>query len=394
MTATPAPAEFDVAVVGAGPAGSATARGLAQRGWRVGLIERTRFDAPRIGESLAPDIQPLIRDLGVWLDFQALSPLPSWGTRAVWGGEPQQHSHLFSPYRCGWHVDRRAFDEMLARGAVAAGASLLDGMTVRSSVHVDGRWRLRARETGSGENGSQTSVSSRVLVDATGRRASVGRWLGAQVMAFDRLVAVAAGLTGANAGEEGHLLVEAVSDGWWYSAPLPRSGEMDGAEMVAMVMTDADLCHRSRLASAGAWQASLRSAPATRTRLGRARRVSDPRVHTAHSQRLLRPPGGGTAPWLAVGDAALAVDPLSGSGVVRALRTARAAVDAVSSLLSRPAGWPDVLAAYEAERDEECTLSLIERAEYYAAEDRFDSPFWQRRRVLPSGPSEGSQVAS
>ena len=113
---------FDAAVVGAGPAGSATARWLALRGWRVALLERTRFEAPRIGESLAPNVQEPLRELGLWPEFLALAPLPSWGSRSLWGDAAQQsHSHLLNPYGCGWHVDRRAFDHMLAHAAVAAG---------------------------------------------------------------------------------------------------------------------------------------------------------------------------------------------------------------------------------------------------------------------------------
>ena len=65
---------FDAVVVGAGPAGSATARWLALRGWRVALLERTRFEAPRIGESLAPNVQEPLHALGLWSEFLALAP--------------------------------------------------------------------------------------------------------------------------------------------------------------------------------------------------------------------------------------------------------------------------------------------------------------------------------
>jgi hypothetical protein len=41
------------------------------------------------------------------------------------------------------------------------------------------------------------------------------------------------------------------------------------------------------------------------------------------------------------------------------------------------------LAEYEAECDKECTGYLIERTHYYAAEQRFETPFWQRRHGSP-----------
>ena len=381
MTADPEEGVFDAVVVGAGPAGSATARWLALRGWRVALLERTRFEAPRIGESLAPNVQEPLHDLGLWPEFLALAPLPSWGTRSLWGDDaPQSHSHLLNPYGCGWHVDRRAFDEMLAHAAAAAGATLFKGTALQRSVFREGRWWLHTTSGTVPEEAAEPTLCARVLIDATGRRAQVARALGAQRLLFDHLVGVAVQWTDVDAAEQGHLLVETAHEGWWYSAPLP--GRHEARPMIAMLMTDADLCGRLRLGAAERWQAVLQSTRATRQRLDAAHRVSAPRVHCAHSQRLRRDGASDAGPWLAVGDATLAVDPVSGSGVLRALRGARAAADTVSELLARPRAGQETLAAYEAERDQECTDYLLERAQYYAAEQRFDTPFWQRRQVL------------
>lgn len=373
---------FDVVVAGAGPAGSATARRLARAGLRVALVERSRFDVPRVGESLAPAVQPLLRDLGVWHEFLALQPLPSWGTRSLWGGaDAQSHSHLFSPYGCGWHVDRRAFDHLLAQAAASAGAQLLQGHTLRQCEAVGAAWRLQLLPTDT-PLATPAEITSCVLVDATGRRAQLARSLGAQRLQFDRLVGVAQRWVGASCEEAGHLLVEAAEPGWWYSAPLPAAPG-DTTAMVTMLMTDADLCAQARLSDATACRDRLHQAAATRARLGAARPEAGVQVHCAGSQRLRRPtPQADAAPWLAVGDAALAVDPVSGSGVLRALRTAQAAADTVCALLRHQGrrGWHELVAAYERARDDECTTYLLERSHYYAAEQRFDAPFWQRRR--------------
>ena len=123
-------------------------------------------------------------------------------------------------------------------------------------------------------------------------------------------------------------MVETAAEGWWYTAPLP------GSAMIGMLMTDADLCRRHALAGNTNWQARLRSAPCTAARMRMAPPSTLPRVHPAASHRLLR--ADDPRPWLAVGDAALAVDPLSGSGVPRALRTAETATRTVSQLLDRP----------------------------------------------------------
>ena len=359
------PRTYDVVVVGGGPAGAATALRLAAAGRSVAMLERSRFDRPRVGETLAPLVQPLLRDLGVWDQFVALRALPSWGTRSVWDEpEPAEHSHLASGYASGWHVDRRAFDRMLADAAAVTGAQVWTGTSVAGCRHDGAAWDVLCADG--------RRLRGRLLVDATGRRAGLGRSLGARRLAFDRLVAIAGGWDGVDVTEEHYLLVESAADGWWYTAPLPRDA------MVGMLMTDADLCRRDGLARTASWHDRLRAATTTAARVGGAPPRSVPRVHPAASHRLSRP--GDTRPWLAVGDAALAVDPVSGSGVPRALRTAGAAADTAAGLLDRPGDAAGLLARYESARDGECTAYLTERARYYGAVRRFPTPFWARRR--------------
>ena len=254
---------------------------------------------------------------------------------------------------------------MLAQAAADAGAELRCATTcVRADR--DDCWVLSITEDGlpAGE-----PVRAGVLVDATGRAARIGRQLGGRPAVFDRLVGVAALLDGVDAGEEGFVLVETTPDGWWYSAPTTTG------RMVGMLMTDTDVCRGLRVSVPGRWHERLAGTRLTAARIAGAV-VWGPRVFPAASQRLCR--AAYDARWLAVGDAALAVDPISGSGVVRALRTARAAATTVLAMLTGDESRP--IAAYEAARDRECTQYLRERALYYGAERRWDStPFWRRR---------------
>ncbi|MEP7763035.1 NAD(P)/FAD-dependent oxidoreductase [Sanguibacter sp. 25GB23B1] len=368
----------DVVVVGAGPAGSATALRLARAGLDVALVERGTFADSRVGESLAPAVQPLLRDLGLWDAFLALGPLPSWGTRSTWGDDvPTAHSHVVGPYGRGWHVDRRAVDAMLAESARRAGTDLRAGLLVTRCERSDDRWVVQTAVPRS--HGPGPTLHARVVVDATGRSAHVGRMLGARRVILDRLVALAVAVE-VPGDPPGHLLVETSPDGWWYSAPVPSG------QTVTMLMTDADLSRADRLASTDVWWARLDGTAATSARLAGTRTRSRPQPWPAASHRLLRRDA---LPWLSVGDAALAVDPVSGSGVLRALRTAAAAADAVETWFAAggpgPDGRPDPaspLERYEDARDVECSDYLVERAHYYAAEDRWSTPFWRRRKVL------------
>jgi len=362
---------FDVAVVGAGPAGAATARRLAQAGCRVVLLERSAFDATRVGESLAPGVQPLLTELGVWAQFLALQPLASYGTRSVWGSpQPETHSHLMTPYLNGWHVDRLDFDRMLAQSAEEAGARLRLATRV---LHVDA-----AREGGGellvaagGESRAVERLRVDFVIDASGRGAVTSRWVGARHAIFDRLIGIAAQFDDAAASSQGYTLVETTADGWWYSAPVSAQ------RSVAMLMTDGDLARSRRLNTLPSWDAALQRAALTHARIGSRPLRFGPAIFSAISQRLVRDRRHPATGWLAVGDAALAVDPISGSGVLRALRIGADAARTAIAALQGDAGAID---RYEADRDRECVRYLAEWARYYAAEPRWrDGEFWARR---------------
>lgn len=175
-----------------------------------------------------------------------------------------------------------------------------------------------------------------------------------------------------------HVLVEATPDGWWYSAPLPSGG------LLTLLTTDADLCRDQSMTEPRMWLAALGGASATAARVMGAQLGEGLRVHPATSLRSLRRTD--HRPWLAVGDAGLAVDPVTGSGVTRALRSAASAASTVCALLdSDPSTYAAELAGYEQARDAEFGEYLQARRAYYAAVDGLGGRFWSRRRVAKTG---------
>ena len=120
------PERFDAAVVGGGPAGATVALSLVRRGWSVCLFESTVFDGERYGETLPPEINPLLRELGVFDQFFALDPLESPGIVSAWGGLRHEQDYVCNPHGSGWHVDRNRFDALLFRQAAAAGVKCFE----------------------------------------------------------------------------------------------------------------------------------------------------------------------------------------------------------------------------------------------------------------------------
>lgn len=349
---------WDVAVVGGGPAGSAVATVLAGRGRRVVLFERSRFETPRVGETLGGEVRPLLRALGAWDAFAAMAQVPFRTVRSAWGSANlAERSSITHPFGDGFHVERSRLDALLAQVAEAAGASWRLGAGLCTVVCSDQGFRV---QPASGE-----VATARVLVDASGRGAPAtaalpnrGRWL-----ACDRMVALVGSLT--TSRTESDLLIEASEDGWWYSVPQP-----DGQLIVAL-MTDADLTPagpRNKLTAR--WHAALARTQHTAARCHGARvvrAIRTVRAETGHLQPDC-PPG-----FWAVGDAAVALDPLAGNGVARALRSGLATAGVIDLAL---AGAP-VARSVTAERFAD---DLDRRASYYLLESRWPAAlFWARR---------------
>ena len=153
--------------------------------------------------------------------------------------------------------------------------------------------------------------------------------------------------------------VEAIPHGWWYSAPLP------GGKRVAALVTDADLVGPDRLRT---WHETLAQTRHIASLLG-ASVVEDVTAYPAGAAYRQHLHGDG---WVAVGDAAVSVDPLSSQGLITGIVMAAHAARLLGSDLD---GWERDYLAVLAEHEET-------RAWLYAAETRWPAvDFWARRSV-------------
>jgi flavin-dependent dehydrogenase len=392
----------DVLIAGGGPGGCACALALRAHapGLRVALAEPSDYAQPRIGETLSPAAQRVLRHLGVWDAFRAQNHAEAYATAAAWGAPvPHENDFLFSARGVGWHLDRAAFDAMLAREAESGGVTVLRarvesvdrpggevaGAAVESRQRpsVDSGERRRAgsahrdaADNGDGRDGGWTAmlstgdvVHARLIVDATGSKAAIARRMGARSVAVDRLAGFVRFFRAS--GGDPRTLVEAFEDGWWYTAPLPGGGR------VAACMTDSDIGRELGVAEVGGWDALLAAAPRVREAVAGAAPDGGIVVRAARSRRL-DPTAGDD--WLAVGDAACTFDPLSSQGVLKALRSGIFAAYAAGDLLAN--GDASGMERYRRFVAGEFAGYLEIRARYYAEEQRWpERPFWRRRHA-------------
>jgi len=333
---------YDICVIGAGPAATASAIAARDAGATVALVGTPRCTPPGTLELLSTDACDTLVELGL-RDLVQNSSQPCAGTVSRWfADEFIERSCLLEPRGGGWIVDRAALDPLLLAQAAAHGVLVLPE-------------RVIAVDTGDGTGvvhvaTRRENLCAAAAVVATGRGAGVVRRTTNRTV---RHRAVALCLTmhaDAIPGLGQRLLVDRAPNGWWYALADTHSTSVvycvDADTITTMGGTAAtwhDAC--------GAATDWLPGVAASRAPYARPAVLGSTRPVAHRSVRL-------------VGDAAIAVDPLSGHGLTLALESATRWADADY------ADWVSETDRFHQQR---------ERETYRPAVGPVDGPFWSRR---------------
>ena len=161
--------DFDVVIVGAGPAGSSAAILLARAGWSVALVEKQTFPRRKVcGECIAASNFPLLDALGIGAAVAAAAG-PELrkvallrGDRSVEAGLPPATAQA-DPW--GRAVGRETLDTLLLEQARSAGVCVLQPWCVQVIRGSAGAWQVEVRAV---DSDLMQTLNAAVAIDAHG----------------------------------------------------------------------------------------------------------------------------------------------------------------------------------------------------------------------------------
>lgn len=333
---------YDVAIVGAGPAGSTAAALLAEKGRRVIVFDKDRHPRFHIGESLLPLNLPLFERLGV---HDAVRQVGLVKRAAEFHSQEHNASQKFF-FRDAWdgspghayQVRRAEFDLALASNARARGAQVIEGCKVEQVQFGGDGVQLVARA----DDGAEIKVAARYLLDASGRDTLLAGQLKLKQKNPKHTSAALYGhFRGAKRWEgedEGNISVYWFAHGWMWFIPLA-----DGTTSVGAVCWPYYLKTRQTDPSSFFIE-TLKMAPMLWERLKDAELIAPATATGNYSYACTKMHG---ERWIMIGDAFAFVDPVFSSGVYLAMNSAAFAVEAVDGALKNPADAPRLFAAFD-----------------------------------------------
>jgi flavin-dependent dehydrogenase len=348
---------YDVVIIGGGPAGATCGTLLAQQGRKVLIVERSKFPRFHIGESLMPESYWTFQRLGMLPKLKGSPFVKKYSVQFVNASGKESQPFYFdemNPHECSqtWQVTRAEFDKMMLDNAREGGCEVWEESNV-TDVHLErSDTDDLPRATGvtvSRQGREILDVNARVVVDATGTNALLSRKLGIRTGDPElRKASIFAHYKGGLRDEgknEGATLVLSLpnQDGWFWYIPL-----QDDVVSVGVVADPEYLFNHTRGKPAEVLDEEIAKTASMARRLTRATRVSPVHVLSDFTYRSSRVAGDG---WVLIGDAFGFLDPIYSSGVFLALKTGEMAADAINDAYAksdfsplRLANWGSTLA--------------------------------------------------
>ncbi len=321
--------EYDVVVIGGGPAGCTAAALVAEAGRSTLLVEREKMPRFHIGESLMPECYWPLQRLGMIERMKSSKFTPKKSVQFVTASGKESEPFYFTEHdpresSTTWQVERAVFDQMLFDRARELGADCFDETRILD-ILFDGQGgacgvKLR---TAAGET---HEVRAKVVMDGSGQSSLIANKLGLREDIPDLKKAAIWGYyknaqrdPGDNGGATIVMHTDQKDSWFWF---IPLSDQITSIGCVG----DSDYMLKTDLDTEARYQLELDRCPGLQSRLEQAERVGKLRVAKEYSYFTKKHSGPG---WVLIGDAFGFLDPIYSSGVYFALVMGEKAADAV-----------------------------------------------------------------
>jgi FAD-dependent halogenase len=382
--------QFDVIVVGGGPAGSTAATFIAMQGRRVLLLEKHRFPIHKIGESLLPaTVHGICKMLGVAEDLKQANFMRKLGGTFRWGKSAEPWTFYFSrsprmqdQTSYAYQVERMKFDTILLDNARKKGVDVREehaanGVVFDDNGRVEG---LQFKDNG----GRCRTCRARYIVDASGHQTLLGHHLGERVYSkfFQNIALYGYFRNGKRLPKpnQGNIFSVAFEYGWFWYIPLTETLTSVGA------VIGKEYASRLTEGHEAAMDYFISRCPIVSDFLSAAERVKDGpygelrvRKDFSYCHTKFWRPG-----LVLIGDSACFIDPVFSSGVHLATYSALLAARSINTCLQGRLDEARCFLEFEQRYRREYGYFYDFLVAFYDVDQDLDSYYWHARKVINS----------
>lgn len=323
--------DYDVLVIGAGPAGCSAATRTAAAGLKTLLVEKEVFPRFRIGESLLPRGNALLKETGVWPKIEAAGFIPKYGASFHTSDGSADKFVVFANalipgLEKTFQVERSKFDAILLDHARESGVEVRTATAVRAlASDAEGHRATLETFAPAGTADASSEVTARWVIDASGRDRLLPSELKRELdpSPFPKRVAIYNHFKNVPRPEGpvgGNTIVVRLADGWFWIIPI------DAERTSVGLVTTSESMRASGLAPAALFERAVADSPKLRELMAGA--VSTMSFHVtadySYFHRNLAKDR-----LLLAGDSAGFFDPIFSSGVYMACNSAKLAANLV-----------------------------------------------------------------
>lgn len=356
----------NIVVVGSGITASAALLCLNNNGLHATQIAPLEKYNDKIGETLSCSANRILKELQIWDAFQEQGYLIHDLVFSAWEESTLNRQSRFSNAEgSNWSIDRIAFEDFLRSSSDNGNHQRLFNK-IKNCYQSPRGLAL--------ELDNQQLINTKFLIDCSGRAAIVGRRFSKRHR-IDNMICYYSFINQIDIEIEPTvgIMIEAVNNGWWYSAILPDN------RMIISFYTYPDLVEHHLTRDLHGWSKLIEQAPLTSQRVQSAGYALMTSPAATDAGMLIQSEISGEN-WISAGDALASLDPLSSHGMTQALWSGcRAAEACIKYLQGDISGIEDLkktmtqaMLTYQTE--------LIKK---YQSVHRFAGhPFWERRVKL------------